>query len=64
MRVTVGDSGLCCCVYVASFKRQLTPLWVDSSPQIYLCRLCIVALSGVGGAEGCVLYWYEYFGQF
>ena len=28
VRVTVGDSGLCSCVCVRYFKRQLTPLWV------------------------------------
>ena len=32
VRVTVGDSGLCCCyVCVASFECQLTPMCVDSS---------------------------------
>ena len=30
VRVTVGESGLRCCVYVTSFERQLTPLCVDS----------------------------------
>ena len=25
VRITVGDSGLCCCVCMASFDRQLTP---------------------------------------
>ena len=29
-RVTVGDSGLCCCVCVTSSERQLTLLFVDS----------------------------------
>ena len=29
VRVTVGDSGLCCCVCVTSFERSLTPLFVD-----------------------------------
>ena len=29
VRVTVGDSGLCCCVCVTSFECQLTPLCVD-----------------------------------
>ena len=29
-RVTVGDSGLCCCACVMSFERQLTPSCVDS----------------------------------
>ena len=29
VRVTVGDSGLCCCASVTSVKRQLTPLCVD-----------------------------------
>ena len=41
MRVTVDDSGLCCCTCVTYFERQLTPLWVDSvflpvPVQIYL----------------------------
>ena len=31
LRVTVGDSGLCCCVCVTSFELELTPLFVDSS---------------------------------
>ena len=26
VRVTVGDSGLCCCVRTTSFERLLTPL--------------------------------------
>ena len=30
MRVTIGDSGLCCCVCVTYFERCLTPLCVDS----------------------------------
>ena len=30
MRVTVGDSVLCCCVCVTSFEGKLTPLCVDS----------------------------------
>ena len=30
VRVTVGDSGLCCCVCVTSFERLLTPLFVYS----------------------------------
>ena len=25
------DSGLCCCIYVTCFERQLTPLCVDST---------------------------------
>ena len=29
MRVTVGDSGLCCCTCVTYFERKLTPLCVD-----------------------------------
>ena len=29
VRVTIGDSGLCCCVCVTSVERQLTPLCVD-----------------------------------
>ena len=28
-RVTIGDSGLCCCVCVMSFEHCLTPLFVD-----------------------------------
>ena len=31
LRATVGDSGLCCCVCVTTFERQLTPLCVDSA---------------------------------
>ena len=31
VRVTVGDSGLCCCTCVAYFKLYLTPLCVDSA---------------------------------
>ena len=36
---TVGDSGLFCCVCVASFKHQLTPLFVDST-QAFLASFC------------------------
>ena len=28
VRVTIGDSGLCCCTCVTYFARWLTPLWV------------------------------------
>ena len=31
MTVTVGDSGLRCCVCVMSLERKLTPLFVDSA---------------------------------
>ena len=31
VRVTVGDSGLCCCTCVRYFEHWLTPLCVDSS---------------------------------
>ena len=30
MRVTVGDSGLCCCTCVTSLERSLADLCVDS----------------------------------
>ena len=30
VRVTVGDSGLCCCICVTYFERKLTPLLVDT----------------------------------
>ena len=30
VKVTVGDPGLCCCVYVMSFECSLIPLCVDS----------------------------------
>ena len=47
MRVTVGDSGLCCCVCVSSFERRLTPLFVDSVQKLWasFCfRLCIIIM--------------------
>ena len=31
VRVTVGDSGLCCCACSTSYERYLTPLCVDSA---------------------------------
>ena len=31
VRVTTGDSGLCCCTCVMYFECWLTPLWVDSA---------------------------------
>ena len=31
VRVTAGDSGLCCCTCVTSFERSLTPLCVDEA---------------------------------
>ena len=31
VKVTIGDSGLCCCTCVMCFERQLTPLGVDST---------------------------------
>ena len=34
-----GDSGLCCCVCVTSFERQLTPLRVDfPNHDVFLCK--------------------------
>ena len=33
VRVTAGDSGLCCCVHVTFFERKLTPLFVDYEVQ-------------------------------
>ena len=38
LRVTVGDSGLCCCVRVTSFERYLTSLCVGS----YLHSLTVI----------------------
>ena len=35
MRVTVGDSGFCCCVFITYFERQLTPLCVDAVPCLH-----------------------------
>ena len=35
VRVTVGDSGICCCVCVTYFERQLTPLCVASTPGLW-----------------------------
>ena len=35
MRVTVGDSGFCCCTCVRYFERKLAPLLVD--PARALC---------------------------
>ena len=38
--VTVGDSGLCCCVCVTSLERELTPSFVDC---LHCCSLtCII----------------------
>ena len=34
MKVTVGDSGLCCCVCVTSFQSLSTLLCVDCNPEI------------------------------
>ena len=39
MRVTVGDSGLCCCTCVTYFERLLTPLYVDSA-QVLWASFC------------------------
>ena len=36
VRVTVGDSGLCCCVCVTFFERRLTPLFVDSAQALWV----------------------------
>ena len=35
VRVTVGDSGLFCCVCVTSLKRYLTPMCVDSARALW-----------------------------
>ena len=35
VRVTVGDSGLYCCICVTSFGRWLTPLCVDSAQALW-----------------------------
>ena len=36
VRITVGDSGLCCCVCVTSFERELTPLRVDTTAGVII----------------------------
>ena len=36
VKITVGDSCLCCCICVTSFKHQLTPLCVDSKRTLML----------------------------
>ena len=35
VRVTVGDSGLCCCTCVTYFERQLPPLRVDHARALW-----------------------------
>ena len=35
VRVTGGDSGLCCCACVTSFERELTPLCVGSARALW-----------------------------
>ena len=50
VRVTVGDSGLCCCTCVTYFERWLTPLWV-----VYYFEFKIF------GVQTCwfALYWWN-----
>ena len=36
VRITVGVSGLCCCVCVTSFERELTPLCVDNTAGVII----------------------------
>ena len=57
MKITVGDSGLCCCTCVTYFVRQLTPLCVDSQ-KLQLDSLSQAGLLGLdvqllGGSGGC-----------
>ena len=63
MRVTLGDSGLCCCTCVTYFKCQLTPLCVDSYPRLVsLWNVLLHALSpwynchGWLGIKNSVIY--------
>ena len=49
---TVGDSGLCCCVCVKSFERDLTPLCVDSASLIFI-KMQVYVFS-------CKLDFYQY----
>ena len=48
VRVTVGDSGLCCCVCLTSLKRWLTPLCVDSARALWasFCFRFLISKSG------------------
>ena len=55
VRVTIGNSGLCCCACVTSFRCWLTPLCVGLdcyilSPAgcIYVLYLCVCLCDGVG----------------
>ena len=47
MRVTVGNSGLCCCTCVTYFERLLTPLCVDSARALWV-SFCFRFVSFLG----------------
>ena len=58
MRVTVGDSVLCCCVCVTSFEGKLTPLCVDSvSIHIYNGKVWHLSTVGPVWPSGKALGW-------
>ena len=46
-KVTVCDSGLCCCACVASFKRWLTPLYVASDRRQDVCMSSVVSVKRI-----------------
>ena len=48
MRVTVGDSGLCCCIGVTYFERQSTRLCVDCARALWdsFCFRFVTSHSG------------------
>ena len=50
--VTVGDSGLCCCVCVTSFECWLTPLCVDSAQALW-ASLCFRLITRQFQATAC-----------
>ena len=52
VRVTVGDSGLCCCVCVTSFERSITHLCVDSARAIY-ASFCFERKAENGEQSSC-----------
>ena len=52
VRVTIGDSGLCCCGCVMYFERQWTPLRVDSACALW-ASFCFRFVSATGRHQTC-----------
>ena len=59
MRVTVGNSGLCCCIYVTCFECWLTPLCIDSVVAVVVLIVVAVVLNLGFALEAGYRHWQQ-----